>query len=67
VVGDGVVGQQPLIAPGHVHEYRSFCVLKSPEGHMEGQYNFILPDGGEFSAEIPRFVLSASSSSGLPS
>jgi uncharacterized protein affecting Mg2+/Co2+ transport len=34
---------------------------------MEGQYNFMLPDGGEFSAEIPRFLLIASSSSGLPS
>lgn len=67
VVGDGVVGQQPLIPPGQVHEYRSFCVLKSSEGHMEGQYNFMLPDGGEFSAEIPRFLLSANTSSGLPS
>ena len=67
VIGDGVVGEQPLIAPGAVHEYRSFCVLKSAEGHMEGQYNFIRADGSEFSAEIPRFLLSSSESSGLPS
>jgi ApaG protein len=57
VVGDGVVGQQPTIAPGHVHEYQSFCVLKSPRGHMEGQYHFRRPDGSAFEARIPRFDL----------
>ena len=38
VAGDGVVGEQPLLAVGGVHEYQSFCVLKSPNGHMEGEY-----------------------------
>src|SRR5476649_282667 len=37
VAGEGVVGEQPLLAPGGVHEYQSFCVLKSRSGHMEGQ------------------------------
>jgi len=40
-----------------VHEYQSFCVLKSPGGHMEGEYRFERPDGTTFEAEIPRFVL----------
>ena len=64
VEGEGVVGEQPKIAPGHVHEYQSFCVLKSGEGYMEGQYIFVRPDATTFEAEIPRFVLSASSSTG---
>lgn len=59
VVGEGVVGQQPRLASGAVHEYSSFCVLKSPRGHMEGQYRFVRADGGHFEAQIPRFELDA--------
>ena len=59
VVGEGVVGQQPRLASGGVHEYSSFCVLKSPHGYMEGQYRFARADGGHFEAQIPRFVLDA--------
>ena len=57
VEGEGVVGLQPLVAPGGVHEYQSFCVLKSPAGHMEGSYAFERPDGSRFEAVIPRFIL----------
>jgi len=57
VEGDGVVGEQPLLAPGQIHEYQSFCVLKSPSGHMEGEYFFRREDGSRFSAEVPRFLL----------
>lgn len=67
VKGEGVVGEQPLIAPGEVHEYQSFCILKSGEGYMEGHYNFICPDASAFRAEIPRFILSVSASTSLPS
>ncbi|HEX2722956.1 MAG TPA: Co2+/Mg2+ efflux protein ApaG [Gemmatimonadaceae bacterium] len=67
VKGEGVVGEQPLLAPGQVHEYQSFCILKSGEGYMEGHYNFVCPDSTAFRAEIPRFVLSASASNSLPS
>jgi ApaG protein len=67
VEGDGVVGEQPLIEPGKVHEYQSFCILKSGEGFMEGHYNFVRPDSTTFRAEIPRFPLSASESPSLPS
>jgi ApaG protein len=66
VKGEGVVGEQPILTPGAVHEYQSFCILKSGEGFMEGHYNFLCPDGSTFQAEIPRFILSASESS-LPS
>jgi ApaG protein len=57
VEGEGVVGEQPLIGPGKVHEYQSFCVLKSPSGYMEGTYRFVRADGTTFEAEIPRFNL----------
>lgn len=67
VVGDGVVGEQPRIPPGGVHEYQSFCVLKSGEGYMEGEYRFIRDDGSTFAAMIPRFTLSAEPSSGFRS
>ena len=73
VVGDGVVGEQPVIRPSRVHEYQSFCVLKSGEGYMEGEYSFVRPtkeehgEGEHFSAEIPRFTLSATESPSFPS
>ena len=56
VSGDGVVGEQPKLSPGAVHEYQSYCVLKSPHGAMEGQYIFTTASG-TFTAQIPRFEL----------
>jgi ApaG protein len=60
VEGEGVIGQQPLIDPGTVHEYQSFCVLQAPEGSMEGFYELVRPDGTRIRAAIPRFELRAS-------
>lgn len=57
VVGDGVVGEQPTIVPGAVHEYSSFCVLQAPRGYMEGSYRLEYADGTGFDALIPRFDL----------
>jgi ApaG protein len=57
VQGEGVIGQQPTVEPGAVHEYESFCVLQGPEGHMEGYYVMERPDGATFHAVIPRFQL----------
>lgn len=59
VEGEGVVGEQPVLAQGQVHEYQSFCVLKSESGAMEGEYRFVREDGSTFEAEIPRFPLEA--------
>ncbi len=61
VEGEGVLGQQPVIPPGGVHEYESFCELRSQAGHMEGEYRFVRPDGAAFDAAIPRFALEAPS------
>lgn len=57
VEGEGVVGEQPMIPPGGVHEYQSYCVLHAPSGHMEGYYELVRPNGGRFRAAIPRFLL----------
>ena len=57
VDGEGVVGEQPVLEPGQSHEYRSYCVLRSPVGFMEGHYTFARPDGEQFKVEVPRFQL----------
>jgi ApaG protein len=62
--GDGVVGQQPTILPGGVHEYNSFCVLKSQSGWMEGQYHFVRATGAPFDAAVPRFHLNTAIDAG---
>lgn len=66
IEGDGVVGEQPRIESGRVHEYHSFCVLKAPTGSMEGHYLFTRDDGSNFTALIPRFQLDAAASSAGP-
>src|SRR5438876_4351076 len=38
VMDEGVVGEQPTIMPGSVHEYQSFRILKSGEGKRQGHY-----------------------------
>jgi ApaG protein len=59
VNGEGVVGQQPLLNPGGTHEYKSFCILESPAGFMEGHYIFERTDGSRFKVRVPRFSLAA--------
>lgn len=57
VRGPGVIGKQPLIAPGAGFEYTSGCVLTTPHGTMQGTYEMVRPDGSTFDAEIPAFPL----------
>jgi len=59
VNGEGVMGQQPLLIPGGAHEHKSYCILESPAGFMEGEYTFERPDGSRFKAKVPRFSLAA--------
>jgi ApaG protein len=59
VSGPGVVGEQPLLAPGESFEYTSGCRLRTPTGTMHGQYHCIADDGTAFDADIPMFVLDA--------
>jgi ApaG protein len=57
VVGDGVVGEQPYLAPGESYTYTSFCPLRTETGTMHGTYGMVRPDGRTFDAVIPRFTL----------
>jgi ApaG protein len=57
VQGEGVVGEQPVLAPGEAFEYTSGCPLATPFGSMRGSYRFVAEDGQEFDAEIPEFFL----------
>lgn len=57
VRGNGVVGQQPLIAPGASYQYSSGAVLQTEIGDMRGSYTMQDADGDTFEAPIPLFVL----------
>lgn len=57
VRGDGVVGEQPQLAPGESYEYTSGTVLETPVGSMHGSYGMIDAGGQRFEAEIPAFTL----------
>ena len=58
VNGDGVVGDQPLIAPQQSYQYTSGVVLNSPVGTMGGHYLMEKTNGDTFKAPIPTFLLS---------
>jgi ApaG protein len=57
VRGEGVVGEQPLLAPGERFQYTSGAVLETPVGTMQGSYQMVAGDGERFDAEIPLFRL----------
>lgn len=57
VRGLGVVGQQPLLAPGETFEYTSGCPLTTPVGTMRGSYHCVGENGIPFDVEIAEFVL----------
>jgi ApaG protein len=59
VRGPGVVGQQPVIAPGESFQYTSGCPLRTSSGIMQGEYEMVDASGRLFLAEIPAFSLDA--------
>jgi ApaG protein len=59
VRGDGVVGEQPRLAPGQSFQYTSGCVLQTPIGTMQGSYRFWRDDGSYFDATIATFSLAS--------
>lgn len=59
VEGEGVVGEQPMIAPGASFDYVSGCPLTKPTGNMQGSYHMIGEDGSAFDVAIPKFALTA--------
>jgi ApaG protein len=59
VKGPGVVGEQPVLAPGQSFKYSSWCPLKTPTGMMHGTYQMVRTDGTRFDIEIAPFALRA--------
>ena len=57
VRGEGVVGQQPSLAPGDEFTYTSACPLPTSVGSMRGRYQLVSATGEHFDAEIPQFSL----------
>jgi ApaG protein len=58
VEGDGVVGLQPILAPGESHEYISGCEFHTPIGQMRGWYYMVRKgDPTEFKVRIPTFTM----------
>ena|ERR1039457_6614119 len=59
VRGPGVVGEQPVLAPGQSFKYSSWCPLRTPMGMMHGTYEMLRVDGSRFDVEIAPFALRA--------
>lgn len=59
VNGPGVVGEEPVLAPGANFEYTSGVPLPTPSGIMRGRYGMRSARGETFEVEIPAFSLDA--------
>jgi ApaG protein len=57
VRGAGVVGEEPILAPGESFEYTSGVPLHTPSGFMSGFYGMVTDNGEPFEVEIPAFSL----------
>jgi ApaG protein len=64
VRGPGVVGKQPVLAPGERFEYTSGCPLRTRFGFMSGEYEMLFTRSNEvFVAEVAGFPLRISEES----
>jgi ApaG protein len=59
VKGPGVVGKQPVLAPGQSFQYSSWCPLPTPTGTMRGTYQMVEAGGNRFDIDIAPFALKA--------
>ena len=57
VKGPGVVGEQPVLAPGESFQYTSEWPLKTPTGVLRGTYQMVGEAGTHFDIEIAPFAL----------
>ena len=57
VKGEGVIGEQPVIATGQWFVYTSGSPLSTPSGFMRGTYEMQDENGDHFFVEIPTFSL----------
>jgi ApaG protein len=59
VRGAGVVGEEPVLAPGESFEYTSGVPLPTPSGFMVGTYGMVSDAGENFDIDVPAFSLDA--------
>jgi len=57
VRGEGVVGEQPVLAPGERFEYTSGVPLPTASGFMTGRYQMVNEEGLHFEVDVPTFSL----------
>src|SRR5690242_17349779 len=57
VRGEGVIGEQPVIAPGERFEYTSGVPLSTASGFMVGRYQMVSESGERFEIDVPAFSL----------
>ena len=57
VKGQGVVGEQPVLAPGERFEYTSGVPLPTASGFMTGRYQMVNESGLHFEVDVPTFSL----------
>ena len=57
VRGPGVIGEQPVLAPGERFEYTSGTPLPTPSGIMVGSYQMETRAGESFWVQVPAFSL----------
>src|ERR1700752_1778735 len=57
VRGEGVVGEQPILAPGERFEYTSGVPLTTASVFMAGRYQVVSETGERFAVERPTFSL----------
>src|ERR1700761_6729317 len=63
VRGEGVIGEQPVIAPGERFEYTSGVPLSTASGFMTGSYEMVSETGERFEIAVPTFSLDSPSPS----
>ena len=61
VRGPGVVGEQPVLAPGERFEYTSGVPLPTSSGFMTGRYQMGTEAGEQFEIDVPTFSLDSPS------
>jgi ApaG protein len=64
VRGEGVIGEQPVIAPGEHFEYTSGVPLSTASGFMTGSYEMVSETGERFEIAVPTFSLDSPSPTG---
>ena len=57
VVGDGLIGRQPILTPGEIFEYSSGTPLSTASGFMSGSFHAVDEHGEIFTVIVPAFSL----------